>query len=190
MQSVLLAPDSFVTVKYFAAEGLIPQLVRASARASLNSVCSRGWSWPCGLPVSTSPVLRFLGFTITPVVCGVGDRTQGLAMLSKRPPNLETHFIHLTSWGWRIIITCFKISLKLTKEAWGNSKCCRYIWGLLRDKWTWLQHGVTAVCYPFHLTQLLLPLHQLRSSFPFFSHMWDVFLALPLLTGNEYAFLF
>lgn len=31
----------FVIVKYFTAEGLTPQLARASARGSLNSICSR-----------------------------------------------------------------------------------------------------------------------------------------------------
>lgn len=77
----------FVIVKYFTAEGLTPQLARASARGSLNSICSRDWPWPRDFPVFTSLVLGFLGFTISPVVCGTGDRTQGLTMLSKLSSN-------------------------------------------------------------------------------------------------------
>lgn len=107
----------FVIVKYFTAEGLKPHLARASAGASLNSICSRDWPWPCDFPVSTSPVLGFLGFTISPVVCGAGDRTQGLTILSKLSSNWATLRtpLYSISWGCKII-TCFNIYLKLTKK--------------------------------------------------------------------------
>lgn len=107
----------FVIVKYFTAEGLKPHLARASAGASLNSICSRDWPWPPDFPVSTSPVLGFLGFTISPVVCGAGDRTQGLTILSKLSSNWATPRtpIYSISWGCKII-TCFNIYLKLTKK--------------------------------------------------------------------------
>lgn len=105
----------FVIVKYFTAEGLKPHLVRASARACPNSICSRDWPWPHDFPVSTSPVLGFLGFTVSPAVCGAGDRTQG----SKQALFQLSYTQNLTLLNFlrtKKIITCFNIYLKLTKK--------------------------------------------------------------------------